>query len=233
MTPSWFPGQRRRRLAHVRLAHVIGRWILVVSIVTGSSLPSQAQAVQYIRNSCRNFVQQFYDWYVKRPEYPRALMYRPSAFSPELSQRLREDHEAQAKAQGDITGLDFDPFLNSQDPAEHYVVAQIKLTGEHACWAEIHRGSPDKMSKATYVAAELVSNVGRWHFVNFYYSVPNSDFSASVSHGGLLGLLKKLRQDRQKAAKPQLIRERTSPQTKVTPGKDPKPVGEQTPPNQF
>jgi hypothetical protein len=214
-----------------RISHwcVGGRWILLLSLVTRLSLPSQAQDAREIQKSCRNFVQQFYDWYVKRPEFPRALKYRRSAFSPELSRRLTEDNEAQAKTPGYIVGLDFDPFLNGQDPGEHYVVGRIKLTGEQTCWAEIHKGSSDKMSKATYVAAELVSNVGRWHFVNFYYSLPNSDFSASVAHGGLLALLKDLRQDRRKAAKTPSNSEPTS-QTKAPPSKQPAAASQPTPP---
>jgi hypothetical protein len=211
---------------------VIGRWILLLSVVTGFSLPSQAQDAEEIQKSCRNFVQSFYDWYVKRPEFPRALKYRPSAFSPELSRRLREDHEAQVKAPGDIAGLDFDPFLNGQDPGEHYVVGRIELKGKKTCWAEIHRGSADEMSKQTYVGAELVSNVGRWQFINFYYPLANSDadFSASVSHGGLLALLKDMRKDRQKAANAP-SNEPAPPQTNAPPEKHPKPVSKPTPDN--
>lgn len=239
MIKNWFTRTKGRRIVQV-----IGRWILLLSLVpavslngqaqdASVSLPGHARDAQEIQKSCRNFVQSFYDWYVKRAEFPRALKYRPSAFSPELFRRLREDHEAQVKAPGDIAGLDFDPFLNSQDPGDDYVVGRIKLKDKNTCWAEIHTGSSDKMSKETYVAAELVSNVGRWQFVNFQYSNPNSDFSASVSSGGLLGLLKDLREDRKKAAKAPSSPEPTPPQTKVPSEKHPKPVSKPTLPNWF
>jgi hypothetical protein len=105
----------------------IGLWILLLSVVTGFSLRGQTQDSQDTQKSCRNFVQQFYDWYVKRPELPPALKYRPSAFSPELLRRLKEDGEAQARVRDEIVGLDFDPILYSQDPGGHYVVSRIKL----------------------------------------------------------------------------------------------------------
>jgi hypothetical protein len=45
-----------------------------------------------------------------------AIKTKSSVFSPQLALALKEDSAAQAKAEGEIVGLDFDPFLNSQDP---------------------------------------------------------------------------------------------------------------------
>jgi hypothetical protein len=182
---------------------VLVGWILLLFHVRCFSLPVQASDAQDTQKSCANFVQSFYDWYITHPDSSRALKERPSAFSPELSRRLKEDHEAQAKAPGDIAGLDFDPFLNSQDPGDPYSVGRIKINDENTCWAEVHIGSANKMSRDAIVAAELANNAGRWQFVNFHYSSANSDFSASVSSGGLLGLLKDLREARRKDAKAQ------------------------------
>jgi hypothetical protein len=228
-----------------RNARVIGRCFLLLSFVASVSLSGYAQDASVspanhpkdapdIQKSCRNFVQSFYDWYVKRPESSRALKYRSSAFSPELFRRLKEDDEAQAKVPGDIVGMDFDPFLNGQDPGDHYVVGLIKVKGEDTCWVEIHRAWSSSMkSKEPYVAAGLVNSVGRWHFVNFYYpSGENSDFSASVSDGGLLTILKKLREDRQKAAKkPSNSEPKPGPQNNAPPSKHPKPASQPTPRN--
>jgi len=211
---------------------VIGRWLLLFSLVATASLSGHAQGVSVslpshpkgapdVEKSCRNFVQQFYDWYVKRPESSRALNYRSSAFSPELSRRLKEDDEAQAKVPGVIVGMDFDPFLSGQDPGDHYVVSRIKLKGEYTCWAEVNLA----WSKNPSVAAELVNNAGPWHFANFYYpSGENSDFAASVSGGGLLTMLKELHEDRQKAAKKKShTSPKPRPKTGVPSSKHPKP----------
>lgn len=218
MTTSWFFRQKRMRIA----CGLVG-----LSLATTISVRSQAQDAQDAQKSCREFVQSFYDWYIKHPAWPRALKYRPSAFSPELYRRLHEDHEAQAKVPGDVAGLDFDPILNSQDPGDHYTVGHIDLKNKETCWAEIYEGSPGENSKQSYVAAELANSAGRWQLVNFYYSSPNSDFSASVSHGGLLALLRELREARQKAKPPA----RAEPQDSVAPAKHPRPVSEPTPRN--
>jgi hypothetical protein len=47
-----------------------------------------------------------------------------SQFESGLLAALKEDVAAQAAAKGEIVGLDFDPFLNTQDPAESYEVGQ-------------------------------------------------------------------------------------------------------------
>jgi hypothetical protein len=85
---------------------------------------AQVQRVQPTPESVRGFVQGFYDWYVPKAldhkifrAWDLALKTKSSVFSPELAQALREDSAAQDKAEkGELVGLDFDPFLNSQDP---------------------------------------------------------------------------------------------------------------------
>jgi hypothetical protein len=210
---------------------ILASWILLLFLVPSPSLPSHAQDAQEIQNSCRNFVQKFYDWYLLKPSWPRALTYKPSAFSSELSQGLREDYEAQAKVSGDIAGLDFDPLLNSQDPAQHYVVGRVNLKVEDTCWAEIHAVSSGKKSEKPDVLAAAVHENGRWLFVNFYYSMPDGDFSSSVSRGGLMTLLKDLREARLKAAKAQSgAKSARQPQNSVPPSKT-TPVSNPTPQN--
>src|SRR5262249_54797397 len=140
----------------------------------------------------------FYDWYVQSPDSSRALKYKRSAFSPTLARALYEDDEAQAKSPGEITGLDWDPFLSGNDnpPGERYVINNISLRGDRTCWVELHRMSYSE----DVVAAEVVHNGGGWHFVNFYYRFPKAQTLAeSVSRGGLLTILKTLRQARQRA----------------------------------
>jgi hypothetical protein len=206
--------------------------ILLPVYVLSFSLPGLAQDAQDMQKSCRVFVQSFYDWYVKRPELPRALKYRASAFSHELFQQMKEDREAQAKSPGDIAGLDFDPILNSQDPAEHYVVGRVKLSSQNNCWIEIHSGFPGKENTDAYVGAELTNDGVGWKLVNFQYATTNSDFSASVASGGLLGVLKELREARRRAANSHSDAQPTrKPQRSVPAPTHPKPGSEPTPRN--
>lgn len=51
-------------------------------------------------------------------------------FSPELFHALCEDSETSKKAKGEIVGLDFDPFLNSQDPHARYEVGNVVPAGD-------------------------------------------------------------------------------------------------------
>jgi hypothetical protein len=210
----------------------IVQWILILSLAASSAATARAQEGPDVEKSCRSFVQSFYDWYMKQPRFTRVLKYRASALSPELFRRLEEDYQAQAKSPADVVGLDFDPILNTQDPDQHYLVGRIKVTGGKNCWAEIHGGAPGKESKEAYVAAELAIDGGRWRFVNFEYATKDSNFSASVASGGLLGLLKELRETRRKAEKTQPGAAPT-PQNTVPSPKPPNPTGALTPHNGF
>ena len=87
-----------------------------------------------------------------------------------------------------IAGLDFDPFLGSQDPGERYEVGTIAQKGSSQ-WADIHGVWAAQRSSSTDVVAELVLQDGHWTFVNFHYP----DGSA------LLTILKLLREGRQKS----------------------------------
>lgn len=148
--------------------------------------------------SCQRFAQQFYDWYVPftQKELPTpasdvALQRKPTMFNPDLLHALRIDSEAQARAKGELVGLDFDPFLGSQDPADHYEARHAKVNGG-MCSVGVWRSSPTdtaaKMDKPEAVA-ELKQQNGHWQFVNFRYSVGGPD---------LLHLLANLREERRK-----------------------------------
>lgn len=161
------------------------------------ALNAQAKDGQKTPESLRGFVQGFYDWYVPKalgenvgPAWNLVLRSRSSDLSPQLAQALREDSAAQAKAKGEIVGLDFDPFLNSQDPGEHYEVGTITPNGGgyrvaiHGVW------SGKKHEKADLVAVVAQKN-GHWTFVNFDYPEGRD----------LLVVLKSLRESRQRPTK--------------------------------
>ncbi|HET7841720.1 MAG TPA: hypothetical protein VFM21_08945 [Terriglobia bacterium] len=148
--------------------------------------------------SCREVAQDFYDWYVpivlKEQESDAsdvALRDKPSVFSPELIRALNEDSQAQQKADGDLVGLDFDPFLNTQDPAQHYVLRDVSAKGDK-CLVDVHSIDSGRTSPKPNVVAELARKDGKWRFVNFHYG--KSQWSADEN---LIDTLKKLREDRE------------------------------------
>jgi len=144
--------------------------------------------------SCREFAQSFYDWYAPATQVPGAsaeivTQRRAELLSPALLRALNADFAAQARANGELVGLDFDPFVGSQDPADHYAARGTKLNGSD-CLVEVWRDSPnDTAAKSNQpdVVAELATASGRWKFVNFRYPAVNAD---------LLSTLERLRQDR-------------------------------------
>ncbi len=176
----------------------IFKFIPLLLLVSSVSLQAQANVVgQNDSGSARGFVREFYNWYVPKalqdnttPAFELALKQRSSVLSPQLVLALKEDGAAQDKAPGEIVGIDFDPFLNSQDPAKHYEVGAVTQKGE-SYWVEICGTWPGKSHKKPDVVAELAQKNGKWVFINFHY-YGNKD---------LLAILKALRLSRQKSTK--------------------------------
>jgi len=170
--------------------------VLLLCTIFAGILSAQAVPQSQESLSCQRFAQKFYDWYVpltqkqlSGPASDVALGRKPTVFSPNLLHALRIDSEAQARAKGELVGLDFDPFLGSQDPADRYEARHATVNGG-TCSIGVWRASPTdtaaKMDKPEAVA-ELRQQNGRWQFVNFRYSVGGPD---------LLHLLADLRDER-------------------------------------
>jgi len=149
--------------------------------------------------SCHRFVQTFYNWYVpvaqkvtKEPPSNLALRQKGDAFTANLLHALRVDADASAHAKGDLVGLDFDPFLNSQDVDPHYDV-RAATWRNNKCSVEIWSPStsdPADKSRKPDVIADVTLEQGHWKFQNFRYPESNID---------LVTLLANLRQERQMA----------------------------------
>jgi len=171
--------------------------VLFLCLLFSGLYPAQAAPQSPESSSCQRFAQQFYDWYVPFTQqkhlraFDVALQRRPTMFSTELLRALRIDSEAQARAKGELVGLDFDPFLGSQDAADHYEARQPTVKNG-TCSVGVWRASPtdtaEKMDTPEAVA-ELKQQNGGWRFVNFTYSVGGPD---------LLHQLANLRQERRK-----------------------------------
>lgn len=129
--------------------------------------------------SCRHFAQQFYDWYTAQVALSfhhknsdplmNALDQKKEAFSGDLERGLRRVRAEEAKSHDAI--LDFDPILNSQDPAERYAVRSVRKKDGHF-FVDVYgvwRTPPADLGKGPQVVTELIFRDGRWVFVNFHY----------------------------------------------------------------
>lgn len=139
-------------------------------------------------------VQEFYSWYVpisikgqKEPPFIIALKKKGSFFSTELAQALKADAAAQAKVEGEIVGLDWDPFLNSQDPASLYETGKVTTKGDRTL-VEVHSVRSGKKTSPPDIIVELSLIDGKWLFTNF----------RAADGTDLLSALKTLRDSRHK-----------------------------------
>jgi hypothetical protein len=121
------------------------------------------------------FVQSFYDWYVpialrdsKRPAWYVVLTDRATVLDSELVRALKADSAVRANAAEGVVGLDFDPFLNTQDPDDRYVVGKVTRQGKRSL-VEVYSVRSGKRSDKAVLIAELTSQRGSWVFVNFHY----------------------------------------------------------------
>lgn len=143
--------------------------------------------------SSRDFVQKFYDAYVPQalaehtvPASQLAIEQMSASFEAGLVAALKDDAAAEARSSDEIVGLDFDPFLNSQDPAERYEVGSATKEGS-TYLVDVYPVMSGKRSPDPAVIVELEHENGHWLFLNFRY--PGND--------DLLTVLKTLKADRE------------------------------------
>jgi hypothetical protein len=187
-------------MALMKNSHTMYGFGISLLLSINISVAAQGQGQTPTTSSCQTFVQGFYNWYfqlskkeTKVTTSDLALKYKSSAFSPELLRRLKEDSDAQNKAQGELVGLDFDPFLaTNDDPFESYVVGNVSPKGK-GYLVQIYGIHDGKKSKEPAVEPELIFNNGHWTFVNFHYEI-----SKIKENENLLSVLKVLSEDRQK-----------------------------------
>ena len=155
-------------------------WFCCLLVLLMCPLTLQAQNFHYVGSSSREFVERFYKWYVPlalndqiNRSWDAALKLTPPPFRPELTKLLRDDSVAQAKCK-ELVGLDFDPFLYTQDPAQAYVVGKIAHSGPDYR-AEIYSVNRGIQSNEPGLIAEFIQEEGHWFFVNFYYLSPKGD----------------------------------------------------------
>jgi hypothetical protein len=153
--------------------------VLGVSLIAAPASAQPAKPGDASEGSARTFVQGFYDWYVGQMRaaakskagagfgFNDAIRRKPEAFSPELKRLLEEDYAAASKCKDDVVGLDWDPFLETQDSPGTYAAGKVEKT------AHGFRVSVDvKDFKARGVRnpaaqADVAFVGGRWTFVDF------------------------------------------------------------------
>lgn len=131
--------------------------------------------------SPREYVQGFYNWYAGRisrgdsdSTWMKTLRLARWDLSAELANLLEEDAVAQSNCR-EIVGIDFDPFVFSQDPADKYEVGTIEQKGDHYL-ARIYRVENRERKATPDVIAEVARRSdGGWYFVNFYNSGMKDD----------------------------------------------------------
>ena len=169
---------------------------LIISALALFALSAGAQTL-HADDSPRKFVQDFYEWYVPLTHHTHsgdtsdiALKKKSSAFSAELLKALKEDSLAASKSPGEIVGIDWDPFLNSQEQIERCVIGNI--TSKNGSFrVDIYDILEGKKDKKPNIIAEVKQENGHWVFVNFW----NPD------GGNLLSELRELSKSRKKTPK--------------------------------
>lgn len=145
-------------------------WILFALLCP---LVAPAQNKQASQKCPREFVEGFYRWYIPKTHDEKedgvdiVLKDRVSDFSPQIIRLLNEDRAAQ-HACADLVGLDFDPFLASQDPDDRYEVGRITQKGE-TFLAEIFGVRDNYRREKPDLVAEFTEVGTHWFFVNFHY----------------------------------------------------------------
>lgn len=176
-----------------------------VLVLCFASIPLHSQASHPsgdTESSCRKFVQHFYDWYLvkARSSNDRAsnlvLKEKSYVLSRELAKQLKEDSDAQNKAKGELVGLDFDPFLNTQDPGFERCTTGKVVAQATSCRVEVSCNFPGQKTQLL-VTPELRFNGSQWRFVNFHYHIDSGD-------DDLLNILKGLREERKPKSKTRL-----------------------------
>lgn len=190
----------RRALPPIAPVSALAAFVLFVFIA--SPLGAQWLNPHEADESCKGFVQSFYDYYEGRslggPLRGRSiepLTHDSKVFNvldTELARQLREVFDAEARS-GAIL-LDFDPVLNSQYARDEYVAGAVSHKGDHYL-VDVYGVSNGRQNDQPDVVPELVFQVRQWIFVNFHY--PNRTHPSSDEN--LLSMLKKIRKSIGKA----------------------------------
>ncbi|MEI7787670.1 MAG: hypothetical protein WCI23_03410 [Chlorobiaceae bacterium] len=180
------------------MINAMKRLLALAMLLAGFFVCSYSPGIAQVpdpHNRVGKFVQNFYDWYgilshknSKLAPDQRAIKEKAQMFSAKLIASLQEDYDASSKHPEEIVGLDWDPFLCSQEVDDRYEVGGIKKQGQNYL-VELYGVSGGKRNPEPNVIAEVTKSANHWIFVNFH-----------SPHGGdLLNDLKELKQSRNRS----------------------------------
>jgi hypothetical protein len=166
------------RLARRVAAAVFGSALIVAPTGASAANPSAAAVVTFASEAgARAFVQGFYDWYAGRMlaasknrsgkgfGFSDAIRARPDSFSAELKRLLEEDYAAARKCPSEVVGLDWDPFLETQDTPGAYAVGKVEKTAQGFRMSVEDRKSRGVRNPVAQADVAFVG--GHWTFVDF------------------------------------------------------------------
>lgn len=188
-----------RKLRRLPVSPLYAAALVAILAFSARPISCQTYVEQETQESCRKFVQAFYDWYLSKdaasgklsiPSMDAVLKRKADVLSPELHRRLKADSDATEKCQGEICGLDFDPFLSSQDSSPHFEAVRVTRK-DSSYWVDVY--GIESAKRREHVVPELVQQNGKWIFVNFHYGK-----NKWTNDSNLLTILKELQADRQK-----------------------------------
>jgi|SRR6185312_3395891 len=115
-------------------------------------------------------------------------------FSDTLVAALKADEEAQTKSPDEVTGLDFDPYLNAQDTCFPYTTRKVTAAGDEYRVEVFDSNCDTSHPEIPTVIAVVEKNGASWRFVNFIY--PGVPGKVDQPDSDLLSVLKQLKQER-------------------------------------
>ncbi len=161
-------------LTNLRYASVIS----VATLLAACGGENAADSTQQPAQSA-DFVREFYGWYATHvqnqsgPGWYAALSKNPPILDDRLLELLRADSAAQAAAMGEVMGIDWDPFLATQDPCEAF---EIQNVTEDANGGRIEvRTSCYYVDSLPDVVAQVVRRGNGLVFTNFTYPREHTD----------------------------------------------------------
>jgi hypothetical protein len=145
---------------------------IVAAILFAAALPQAAPPAE----APDRFVQRFYDLYTPMSASGWARAIRSQALwdflDPGLARMLKADADAQANSPNDIVGLDFDPFLSSQDPWHKYEAGKTTKAGT-GYTVRVHGVVKGKRRPAPSLVVDVAPRDGHWVIRDFHY--PDGD----------------------------------------------------------
>lgn len=136
---------------------------------------SAAGAPATAADSVREFVAEFYHWYMLQAStassdrlWYSVLDHRASVLDDDLRTAMLRDREEQRAARGELVGLESDPFLNSQDPCATYSVTGVVRDGQRFR-VEIRPECGTAREAQAPFHAVVARSDGAWVFVDVEY----------------------------------------------------------------